>query len=133
MIDRTTRQTHQAWKNYGGRGITVCERWRNGEGHHSGFDCFLADMGERSKGTSIDRIDNAKGYEPANCRWTSDVVQVRNRRTVIMKPESVARLREMAGAEAAPIPVLAKRFGISRTHAYRIVSGTRWSATEALL
>lgn len=61
------------YANYGGRGVTLCERWLN-------FPNFVADMGARPELTTLDRIDNAKGYEPSNCRWASRHDQQRNMR-----------------------------------------------------
>lgn len=55
--------------------VGVCERWINGEGELSGFDCFLKDMGPRPKNTSVDRINNNKGYCKENCRWASPLTQ----------------------------------------------------------
>jgi hypothetical protein len=73
MLSRCTNENHHAWDRYGGAGIGVCEEWRS-------FDNFLADMGERPPGTSIDRIDGTKGYEASNCRWATRSEQNKNRR-----------------------------------------------------
>ena len=62
------------YNSYGGRGIIVCDRWM-----HS-FENFLADMGKKPEGMSIDRINNDGNYEPSNCRWTTVKVQQSNRR-----------------------------------------------------
>lgn len=73
MVARCTRPTHARYADYGGRGITVCDRWRD-------FANFYADMGNRPEGRSLDRIDNSAGYSLDNCRWATAAEQVANRR-----------------------------------------------------
>jgi hypothetical protein len=78
MIQRCYNQDNTRYLRYGGRGVTVCDRWR------SSFDAFYADMGDAPDGASIDRIDNDKGYEPSNCRWATPQEQANNRSTNIV-------------------------------------------------
>lgn len=73
MKTRCNNPKHRRYSDYGGRGIKVCERWMD-------FNNFLADMGERPEGLTLDRIDPNGNYEPGNCRWATDSVQQTNKR-----------------------------------------------------
>jgi len=76
MISRCLNKKDSGYKNYGGRGIKVCDRWLNS------FEEFLSDMGHApSPKHSIDRIENDGNYEPGNCRWATWKAQSRNKRS----------------------------------------------------
>lgn len=75
MKSRCYDKKHHSYRNYGARGITVCERWLES------FDNFLTDMGQRPDGMTLDRINSNGNYEPDNCRWATMTQQARNKRT----------------------------------------------------
>ena len=110
MVERCYRKNSIGYANYGGRGIAVCDRWRKS------FETFLEDMGKKpSWAESIDRIDNDRGYEPENCRWTVRRVQNRNKRDCRM-----LRVGDFFGC----IVEASERFGISeQTLASRLARG----------
>lgn len=85
IISRCENKRDAAYHGYGGRGIKICERW-------SVFENFYADMGDKPRGKSIDRIDNDGNYEPSNCRWATSTEQgcnKRNNRIVSVNGRSV--------------------------------------------
>ena len=98
MIDRCRLPTHQAWKNYGGRGISVCSRWQES------FVNFWEDMGPSyQKGLTLERLDNELDYSPDNCQWVSMRDQTMNKRTSV---------------RCADIPQLSKETGIAKSTLY---------------
>jgi hypothetical protein len=116
MIARCTKQSHIQYHDYGGRGITVCDRWLES------FENFFEDMRERPEGMSLDRVDNEKGYSKDNCRWADGRTQARNKSNTLYL--------EYKG-EKLPLATFAERQGMNYNKlAKRIKLG--WSIEKAL-
>lgn len=116
MMRRCLNTKNRNYKDYGGRGITVCEEWKD-------FTVFFRDMGKRpSPKHSLDRINNEGNYEPSNCRWATTKQQARNKRN--------SRVLFVQG-ESATVPDWAERTGLGRsTLKERLRRG--WSAEAAV-
>jgi hypothetical protein len=102
MINRCRHKSVAGSERYLGAGISVAPRWER-------FENFLADMGERPEGTTLDRKENTLGYGPDNCRWASPAEQVANRsNTVWIAVED----------EHLPLNLACRRFGVNNSNVH---------------
>ncbi|MGA7988021.1 MAG: hypothetical protein WCB51_06440 [Candidatus Dormiibacterota bacterium] len=126
MVRRCTNPSSADWPRYGGRGITVCNRWHR-------FENFLADMGPCPDDLTLDRINNDGNYEPGNCRWTTWEQQMRNRRpnngprhpSAKLTSDDVFAIRLMADYGATHRSI-ASAFGVSHANVGYVVRRTAW-------
>lgn len=110
--------THRKeYQNYGGRGIKVCERWNDSLAN------FVADMGERPEGHTLDRIDNDGDYTPGNCRWVPRAEQELNKRT---------NVRYDVFGESLTISEAARKYGLKASTIRSRVKQRGWSVERAV-
>lgn len=124
MKDRCTNIMSAAFVSYGAVGITVCDRWLVGEGGKNGWTCFFEDMGPRPRGTSIDRLDNSKGYSPDNCRWATPQEQTINRRSTKLCVDDVIDIKTSTDTRREA----AKKYKISMGHVKKIRAEKVWKS-----
>jgi hypothetical protein len=116
MRSRCHNPSVKQYKRYGGRGIQVCDRWMS-------FDNFLADMGVRPDGLSLDRIDVNGNYEPSNCRWADAKVQANNRRN---------NLRVCVGGHVLGVEQFAEHCGLTLSGARKRIHRDYKKATNGI-
>jgi hypothetical protein len=114
MRARCRNPNNKKYPRYGGRGITICERWDS-------FENFRDDMGERPEGATLDRIDNDGNYEPENCRWTCQKKQQRNRGnnhllTIYGKTMSMAEWHEIVAHDTNYHTILQRVIRLGWSH-----------------
>lgn len=119
MKQRCSNSNTSQYTDYGGRGIKVCDRWDN-------FANFLADMGERPEGMTLDRKDNNKGYNPENCKWSTRQEQNRNQRRTKLSLEKAREIRFLYAQGGVTHMKLAERYGVGHTIIGSIINNKIW-------
>lgn len=120
MRERCLNPKQRAFVHYGGRGIGVCERWND-------YRNFLADMGEKKPGMSIERIDVNGNYEPGNCKWIPVRQQGWNTRKTVLSPEIAERIRRLRNEGVRPCDI-ARALSVKYPTVQSVIHGRQWKA-----
>ena len=124
MRARCLNPLHAAYHNYGGRGVSICDRWES-------YDNFVFDMGFAPAKCSLDRIDNAKGYFAANCKWSTVKEQLNNQRrnvrlTLNGRTQTAAQWAEELGLHAGTILKRIQKYGCDAESALKVGRLKEW-------
>lgn len=121
MKDRCSNPNYHSYQHYGGRGITVCDKWRNS------FVAFFADMGKKPfPKAQMDRIDNNKGYYKENCHWVSCTANNRNQTKTKLTEQTVQDIREIYQYGNITQKGLGLIYRIGQGHICRIIHNKMW-------
>ncbi len=121
MKERVTDPNHRAYPRYGGRGITMCDRWKV-------FENFLEDMGEVPPELSLERLDNDGNYEPSNCKWATRTRQMRNTCKVKLSMEKARAIR----LDPRISSEVAAEYGVSISTICDVRSNKLWKENQRL-
>jgi hypothetical protein len=120
IIQRCCNSKDASYPRYGGRGIAICNEWRES------FSAFHRDMGDAPGAEfQLDRINNDGNYEPGNCRWVTCAVNNRNRPSTKLNPSKVCEIRALHAAGTAK-KAIARRFQVTPTTIRGIIRGAIW-------
>lgn len=126
MRERCTMDTHHAYKNYGGRGIRVCEAWQG----PTGYENFLKDMGERPEGRTLDRIDNDGNYTAKNCKWSTPTEKSNNKRNSSAK--HIRRLLESLDLDLTDENLIETPLRVAKSLREDLLKGYRQHPSDVL-
>ncbi len=127
ILQRCTNPNNKDYKNYGGRGIKVCDRWLNS------FSAFYEDMGDIPfKDAQIDREDNDGDYTLKNCRWTTSVVNAQNRRSNVLNWFTVRSIRRLYALKKYLRKDLCKIYNLKFGTLKQVIYNQTWKGIEPL-
>lgn len=127
MIQRCHNRNNDVFHLYGGRGISVCSRWR------MDFTVFLADLPPRpSPKHSLDRVDNSLDYEPGNIQWATQTQQVRNSRRARLTLEAAEEARRLYASGGWTYVGLGAYFNVSKGTIGAVITNRTWKLNAAL-